>query len=352
MPELFRTLQYDLPASVVIFFVAVPLFLGIALASGAPLFSGITAGIVVGGASGSPLGVSGPAAGLAVIVLGAIATLGGSFEAFLVAVVLAGLLQIAMGYARLGVNAYYSPSSGIKGMLSGIGLLIIIKQVARALGHVGTSEVESVTTGGDAAFGQFNSRFESSTPGALLVSSTALLLLVSWRNGLAPRAKIFKVVPGPLAAVAVGMLLRALMTAGALPLTLAPSRLVAIPVADSVAQLSEPRMMGAVRPLRRHCRRRSRLRSLARYRHRPEHRHRRGAAPHSAQSRVVIDGSRSKVVDFDVLEMLRDFRRTASVRRIAVEVHGMSLDAPVHTVATAEAVAAPSTATPLIKDNL
>ncbi len=94
MPELFRNIKHDLPASIVVFFVAVPLCLGIALASGAPLFAGIIAGIVggivVGGASGSPLGVSGPAAGLAVIVLGAIATLGGSFESFLVAVVLAG----------------------------------------------------------------------------------------------------------------------------------------------------------------------------------------------------------------------------------------------------------------------
>ena len=95
MPDFFKQLKYDLPASIVVFFVAVPLCLGIALASGAPLFAGLIAGIVggivVGGASGSPLGVSGPAAGLAVVVLGAIATLGGSWEAFWVAVVLTGI---------------------------------------------------------------------------------------------------------------------------------------------------------------------------------------------------------------------------------------------------------------------
>lgn len=248
MPELFKHLKHDLPASIVVFFVAVPLCLGIALASGAPLFSGIIAGIVggivVGGASGSPLGVSGPAAGLAVIVLGAIATLGGSFESFLVAVVLAGFLQIAMGYAGLGVIAYYFPSSVIKGMLSGIGLLIIIKQVPHALGYVGGTEEELVTQGGDAAFGPLTHLMEAITPGALLVSGIALVLLVSWDNWLAPRAKFFKAVPGPLAAVAVGILLSTLMSSGTLPFTLAPHQLVAIPVASSVleflAQFSTP----------------------------------------------------------------------------------------------------------------
>ena len=131
-------LKADLPASLVVFLVATPLCLGIALASGAPLFSGIIAGIVggivVGAASGSALGVSGPAAGLAVIVLTAITTLG-SFEAFLLAVVLAGVLQIALGFARAGVIGYYFPSSVIKGMLTGIGLTIILKQLPHAVGY-------------------------------------------------------------------------------------------------------------------------------------------------------------------------------------------------------------------------
>ena len=111
MKNLFKDLKHDLPASIVVFFVAVPLCLGIALASGAPLFAGIIAGIiggiVVGLASGSPLGVSGPAAGLAVIVLTSIASLGGSWEAFLMAVVLAGIIQLILGYAKAGFIAYF-----------------------------------------------------------------------------------------------------------------------------------------------------------------------------------------------------------------------------------------------------
>ena len=126
---LFSTLKSDLPASVVVFFVALPLCLGIALASGAPLFSGLIAGIiggvVVGAMSGSSLGVSGPAAGLAVIVLNAIQDLGG-FEIFLVAVVLAGVIQLIMGIARAGIIAYFFPSSVIYGMLAGIGIIIFI----------------------------------------------------------------------------------------------------------------------------------------------------------------------------------------------------------------------------------
>ena len=136
--KVLSTIRYDLPASMVVFFVALPLCLGIALASGAPLFAGIIAGIVggivVGICSGSQLGVSGPAAGLAVIVLNAIGLLNG-WEAFLVAVVLAGIIQLIMGYLRLGIIAYYFPTSVIKGMLTGIGLIIILKQIPHALGY-------------------------------------------------------------------------------------------------------------------------------------------------------------------------------------------------------------------------
>ena len=129
---MFKNFKQDLPASIIVFFVALPLCLGIALASGAPLFSGVIAGIiggiVVGYASGSPLGVSGPAAGLAVVVFAALQTLG-SWEAFLVAVIIAGIVQLILGYAKAGFIAYFFPSSVIKGMLAGIGLIIIIKQI-------------------------------------------------------------------------------------------------------------------------------------------------------------------------------------------------------------------------------
>ena len=135
---MFKTIKNDLPASIVVFFVALPLCLGIALASGAPLFSGLIAGIVggivVGAISGSKIGVSGPAAGLAAIVLTAITDLG-SFENFLVAVVLGGVFQLILGALRAGVIGYYFPSSVIKGMLTGIGIIIIIKQIPFFFGY-------------------------------------------------------------------------------------------------------------------------------------------------------------------------------------------------------------------------
>ena len=121
----------DFPASVVVFLVALPLCLGIALASGAPLFSGLIAGIiggiVVGALSGSTVSVSGPAAGLATIVAGAILDLG-SFEAFLLSVLLAGMIQIGLGFAKAGFIGHFIPSSVIKGMLAAIGLILILKQ--------------------------------------------------------------------------------------------------------------------------------------------------------------------------------------------------------------------------------
>ena len=130
--SIFKNLKSDLPASIVVFFVALPLCLGIALASGAPLFSGLIAGIIggiiVGIISGSQIGVSGPAAGLAAIVFTAIGDLGG-FQNFLLAVVLGGLIQFVFGILRAGVIGYYFPSSVIRGMLTGIGIIIIIKQV-------------------------------------------------------------------------------------------------------------------------------------------------------------------------------------------------------------------------------
>lgn len=141
-----------------------------------------------------------------------------------------------MGYAGLGVIAYYFPSSVIKGMLSGIGLLIIIKQVPHAFGYVGGTQEELVTSGGDAAFGPLSNMMSAITPAALIISGVAIVLLVSWERWLAPRAKFFRAVPGPLAAVAVGILMSGLMASGALPWTLAPNQLVAIPVAGSVAE--------------------------------------------------------------------------------------------------------------------
>ena len=188
--NLFKHVKNDLPASIVVFFVAVPLCLGIALASGAPLFAGIIAGIVggivVGFASGSPLGVSGPAAGLAVIVLTSIATLGGSYQAFLTAVVLAGIIQLALGYAKAGFIAYFFPSSVIKGMLTGIGLLIILKQIPHALGWDKDLEGDDtfLQADGQNTFSEITRAFEYITPGALLIAGVSLAILILWDSVL------------------------------------------------------------------------------------------------------------------------------------------------------------------------
>ena len=139
------TVKKDLSASIVVFLVALPLCLGIALASGAPLFAGILTGviggIVVASISGSQLSVSGPAAGLTVIVFGAIATLG-SYETFLLAVVLAGIIQIFLGILKAGIIANYFPSSVIEGMLAAIGVILILKQIPHAVGF--DSDFDSV----------------------------------------------------------------------------------------------------------------------------------------------------------------------------------------------------------------
>jgi len=192
-------------------------------------------GIVVGAASGSPLGVSGPAAGLAVIVLGAIGSLG-SWEAFLAAVVIAGVLQVLMGYVGLGSIAYYFPSSVIKGMLTGIGLLIIIKQFPHALGTLQPPDAELITGGGRTALDSLHTLVERISPGAFTISLLSLALLIAWDALLAPRWRAFRIVPGPLAAVAFGILAACLMKAGVLPFGVAPHQMVAIPVASSVRE--------------------------------------------------------------------------------------------------------------------
>ncbi len=152
LPSLAASWRADVPAAIVIFLVAVPLCLGIALASGAPLFSGIISGIVggvvVGSLSGSQLMVSGPAAGLSAIAMSAIATLG-SFRAFLATVVVAGVLQVVLAAAHAGIVGYYFPSSVIRGMLAAIGLILILKQIPHALGYDANFE-------GDESFLQAN----------------------------------------------------------------------------------------------------------------------------------------------------------------------------------------------------
>ncbi len=240
--KLFGSLRQDVPASIVVFFVAVPLCLGIALASGAPLFSGLIAGIVggllVGAISGSPLGVSGPAAGLAVIVLTAIETLG--YEAFLVSVVIAGVLQVALGIARAGVLGYFFPSSVIKGMLSGIGILIILKQIPHALGHDSDPEGEMsfVQPDGDTTLSSLTSMFDDLTLSAMIVSALSFTVLLLWDKVLGKKGRIFQLVQGPLVAVALGILFQTLTSRFAPGWALSPDHLVNVPVADGLSELT------------------------------------------------------------------------------------------------------------------
>ena len=235
----FSEIKSDFPASIVVFFVALPLCLGIALASGAPLFSGLIAGIVggvvVGALSGSNIGVSGPAAGLAAIVLTSIGTLGG-YENFLVAVVLGGVIQLIFGLLRAGVIGYYFPSSVIKGMLTGIGIIIILKQIPHFFGYDADPE-------GDFAFFQvdgqntFSEIFRSLNyiqPGSALIGIIGLGILLLWEKVLAKKAKFFQVIQGPLVAVLVGILFFSFTKSNEV-LSIGTSHLVSVPVPNDLA---------------------------------------------------------------------------------------------------------------------
>lgn len=206
----FKNFKSDIPASIVVFFVAIPLCLGIALASGAPLFSGLIAGIiggvVIGALSGSPTGVSGPAAGLAAIVLTAIGTLG-SFENFLLTVVLGGAIQLIFGILKAGVIGYYFPSSVIKGMLTGIGIIIILKQIPHFFGYNSALEGNFAFfhLDGENTFSEIIKSLNFISPGATLIAFIAMFILLLWSNVLTKKGKIFQLIQGPLVAVAVGI---------------------------------------------------------------------------------------------------------------------------------------------------
>ncbi|MFT6320999.1 MAG: MFS superfamily sulfate permease-like transporter [Granulosicoccus sp.] len=234
----FKNLKYDLPASLIVFLVAVPLCLGIALASGAPLFSGIIAGIVggivAGVLSGSQLGVSGPAAGLAVIVLTAIQELG-TFEIFLMAVVIGGIFQLLLGYAKAGIIGYYFPSSVIKGMLSGIGIIIFLKQIPHAVGYDKDYEGSLAFNQPDGhnTFSELFYMFEAMSMGAIIISSISIALLVLWEQPFMKKIKFFQIVQGPLVVVGLGIVLN-LVFQNMNDFSLNANQVVSIPVADSI----------------------------------------------------------------------------------------------------------------------
>jgi MFS superfamily sulfate permease-like transporter len=238
--NLFANLKSDFASGLVVFLVALPLCLGIAMASGAPLFSGIISGIVggivVGYLSTSHLSVSGPAAGLTAIVLTAISDLG-AFNIFLVSVFIAGLIQLGLGFIKAGSISNYFPTNVIEGMLAGIGIIIILKQLPHAVGYDANFE-------GDEAFLQSNgntfsylaSALESVQLGSIIITVISLVILIAWDK--IDFLKKLKLIPGALIAVALGVILNEIFLATGSSLAIAHSHLVSLPVPSSVEDFS------------------------------------------------------------------------------------------------------------------
>ncbi|HEU5292370.1 MAG TPA: SulP family inorganic anion transporter [Cyclobacteriaceae bacterium] len=236
----FKYLKNDLPAGLVVFLVALPLCLGIALASGAPLFAGIIAGVVGGTVvaftSGSSLSVSGPAAGLTVIVHNAITGLG-SYEVFLLAVALAGLIQLALGFLKAGIIGYYFPSNVIKGMLAAIGIILILKQIPHAVGYDVDNEgdFDFIQADGENTFTEILNSVNHIHPGAILIAVVSLIILILWDQPFIKKFSFTKVIPGALIAVISGIVMNEWFKVSSPDLVLSGNKLVNLPVADSAA---------------------------------------------------------------------------------------------------------------------
>ena len=230
------TLGADLPAGLVVFLVALPLCLGVALASNAPLFSGVLAGIigglVVGSISGSHTSVSGPAAGLTAVIAAQIALLG-SFEALLLAILIAGVIQIILGIARAGSIAAFVPTSVIKGLLAAIGLILILKQIPHLFGHDADPEGEMsfLQLDQENTFSELAKLFHYVQPSALVIGLLCLAILIVWDRNKRLRQSL---IPGPLVAVLVGIGLNLATRRLGSVWVIEPSHLVQVPVTESV----------------------------------------------------------------------------------------------------------------------
>lgn len=241
MSNIFSTkyLKGDLSAGLVVFLVALPLCLGISLASGAPLFAGIISGIigglVVGFVSKSNVNVSGPAASTAIVVLTAIATLG-DFKLVLAAIIVAGVIQIIMGFVGLGVVAYFFPSAMIKGILASIGLILILKQIPHALGNDRVFEglKSFINPDGTNSFSEILNSFEGIQFGAVGVTLVSLLVFICWdRPALKEKSAIFRIFPAALLSVIVGIVANEIVFKSFLPsLVLSGTQLVQLPVSN------------------------------------------------------------------------------------------------------------------------
>ncbi|WP_207492635.1 SulP family inorganic anion transporter [Aridibaculum aurantiacum] len=234
----FSHAKSDISAGVVVFLIALPLCLGISLASGAPLFAGIIAGIiggiVVGSLSGANINVSGPAASVALVFLTAITTLG-SYEAVLTAAVIAGIFQIILGYLRAGTIAYFFPSSMIKGILASIGLILIINQLPHAFGYTGERLFGSMEGG---LYENIVSAVSNITNyisiGATIITVISLIIIFIWDQPSLKKHAFFKLVPAALVAVTVSIFINQFFKSSYPELALAGNSLVQLPVAGSV----------------------------------------------------------------------------------------------------------------------
>ncbi|ELR73591.1 Sulfate transporter [Fulvivirga imtechensis AK7] len=239
--KLISNLKSDIPSGLVVFLVALPLCLGIALASGAPLFSGIITGIiggiVVGYLSGSSVSVSGPAAGLTVIVLSAIDSLG-SYQTFLLAVLFAGIIQLLLGFVRAGIISHYFPSSVIKGMLAAIGLILILKQIPHALGWDSDFEGDYyfMQQDGENTFSELINAINFFQPGAIIITVVALGIMLLWERPALKKKTLFKIIPGGLVAVIAGILLNLFYESFLPHMFLSETHLVTLPVASSATE--------------------------------------------------------------------------------------------------------------------
>ncbi len=237
MSKITQHLQKDLSAGIVVFLVALPLCLGIALASGAPFFSGLIAGIiggiVIGILSNSPLSVSGPAAGLAALVLASIQELG-SFDIFLLSVVLAGVFQLILGVLRAGSISNYFPSSVIKGMLTAIGIIIILKQLPHAFGYDEDYEgdLSFIQINGENTFSTFINSLQHVHVGATIIAILSLVILILWEKSWIKNKVGF--VPGGLVAVLLSIGLNEFFVQSSSSLAIMGKHLVNVPLAHSL----------------------------------------------------------------------------------------------------------------------
>ncbi len=234
-------LKYDLPASIVVFLVSIPMSLGIALASGAPLFSGLITGIigglVVAPLSGSQLGISGTTAGLSILVFAGIQELG--FEGFLLALVIAGLLQILLGIMKAGVIAHYFPSSIVNGMLSGIGIILFLKQIPHALGYDSDYEGDFSFFQSDSysSFSELMNAVEFISPTAIIIALISLAVLIMWEQPVIKSQPYIRQYQGMLLAVILGVISNQCLLYFLPALALTDKHLVTIPIFESFSSL-------------------------------------------------------------------------------------------------------------------